>query len=78
MGCEHILYGNGRVLVNSSKVMTLKSYLAIGMLHLLLASYEALAVKDLREKRSKEDNLDDQGGKEVEGSGAENEASREG
>lgn len=77
MGCEHILYGNGRVLVNSSKVMTLKSYLAIGMLHLLLASYEALAVKDLRGKRSKEDNLDDQGGKEVEGSGAENEASHE-
>ena len=78
MGCEHLLNGNGRVLVNSYKVMTLKSCFAIGMLHLLLASYEALAMKDSRGERSEEDNLDDQGRKEVEGSGTEKEASHEG
>ena len=76
---QKVSKSRGGEFVHLSKViMTLKSYLAVGILNMLLASYAASAVQDLRVKRSEEDNQNDLGIDEVEGSGTDTESTNEG
>ena len=64
-----MLGSQGGGFVDLSKVMKLKSYLAVGTLNMLLASCALVAAKEARAKRSEED--DDLGSAEMEGSGTE-------
>lgn len=73
---QKVLGRRGGEFINSSKVMTLKSYLAIGALNMLLTSYAAMAAQDVRGKRSEDDN--DLGSAEMEGSGTDTESTHEG
>ena len=76
---QKVSKSRGGEFVQLSKViMTLKSYLAVGILNMLLASYAASAAQDLRGKRSEEDNQNDLGIDEVEGSGTDTESTNEG